>query len=260
MKKFNNILLIGIVFCCMLGISVSCLKWDPTDVIMNSDSVKISMPGLGNSDQDITGTPWNKPDGITVGNISGYDGSKSLEVFNNSGLDKKSYDFSEENQVNIIQKDGSETYGPFGSGYYVQILVPLTNSKMSNTLVEFQAGTIFQCSSTKYQNGLLIKKVSFVVPANSTKSIILYLYCSNFSRHASDSEARYDRIIVCTYPPILELCELFKNKKVNIEEPNNDYYSSQVGKIQNIVWNLTQFGIKPSTSDKEWINSIPNSN
>ena len=258
MKKFNSVLLIGIMFCCMLGMTTSCLKWNPSEVIKTGNPSK--MPGLGNNENKIEGPDWTCPAGISVGAISGYSGSKSLEIFNNSGFDKKNYDFSsEENQKNIIQKDG-ESSNKFGSGYYVQILVPITNSTTNNITVEFPKATIFECSSNNYQNGLLIKKVSFVIHANSTRNIILYLYCSNLSRHASDSGATYNRIIVCTYQPIVDLCKLFENKKVNIEEPNNDYYASQVSKIQNIVWNLTQLGITPSTSDKEWINSIPNSN
>jgi hypothetical protein len=216
------------------------------------------MSGLGNDGGNIEGDNWSPPSGISIdyNSIRGYDESKSLEMFNTSGRGKENYDFSEEENNNGSFKT---TYPTYGSGYWVRILVPFTNTTSTTISVELPMATIFQCSTSDYQNGLLMKKVRFDVTANSTYQMVLHLYCCNLSRHGSSNSASYNRIIVCNYPSIRDLCERFKDKKINYEEVPNDY-TGLVARIQRILWNLTQFGHNPSHDDYAWIAALPASN
>jgi hypothetical protein len=255
----------AVIFCAIALIFSSCMKWDPTDLISQVEELTNGgMSGLGNNDGEIEGTDFQFPNGITIGNVEGYDGG------NYYMLSKPSHEnFIAGADLQLLpETDSPIMYAPsnisgypdttMGSGYYVRILLPLTNTTGSNIDVELPAALIFQNNSGEYQNGLLIKKVSFTVPANSTYYVVLHLYCCNLSRHASDGEAIYNRFVVCTNEPIIRLCELFKNKKINIEE-NPSNYSTQVSKIQSIVWDLTQLGIFPRGEDLAWINGLPNS-
>jgi hypothetical protein len=253
----------AVIFCAVALIFSSCMKWDPTDLISQVEELTNGgMSGLGNNEGEIEGTDFQFPNGITIGNVEGYNGgSYYMPPKPSSENFSKVLNFGKVGDSPIMRKPTDITEYPditLGSGYYVQIVLPLTNTTGINIDVELPAALIFQNSGGEYQNGLLIKKVRFTVPANSTYYVVLHLYCCNLSRHPSNGEALYNRFVVCTNEPIIRLCELFKNKKVNIEENPSDY-SGQVTKIQSIVWDLTQLGIFPRGENLAWINGLPNS-
>ncbi len=256
MKNKYNIIILA--FATLLFVfSSSCKKWDPTDLIYEVEGIQYSdgMSGFGNNDAEIEGTEFSFPEGIIL--AEEVAGAKSTDI---PEIEKPAVtDFQNfvEKPIQLFSKSTPDTI--LGSGYYVVVLLPLRNTTTADIEVELPATLVFQNKGGSYQNGLLIKKVTFVVPANSTYNVQLNLYCCNLSRHASDSDAIYDRFVLCTNEPIIKLCELFNNKKVNIEEqPIN--YDSQVSKIQSIVWNLTQLGFFPHGEDLNWINSLPASN
>ena len=201
----------------------SCNKLSPRDLIMPD----VEMPGFGNNDDNIQGTAFPFPAKISI------DG----------------------------QIKGGESYSAdtiLGSGGLVTILVPLKNDTSVAIWVEFPAAMVFQCNSTEYQNGLLLKKVRILVRPGKFY-VALKLYCCNMGRHASSASAGYQNPVVCTTSEIVQLCDKFKNKAINYGE-NQANYSTNQNKIQDIVWHLTQYGKMPSSSDLDFINSLPNGN
>lgn len=256
MKNKYNIIILA--FATLLFVfSSSCKKWDPTDLIYEVEGIQYSdgMSGFGNNNAEIEGTEFSFPEGIIL--AEEVAGAKSTDIPKIEKPGMRNFRNFVQKPIQFISKTTPDN--TLGSGYYVVVLLPLRNTTTADIEVELPATLVFQNKGDSYQNGLLIKKVTFVVPANSTYNVQINLYCCNLSRHASDSDAIYDRFVLCTNEPIIKLCELFNNKKVNIEEqPLN--YDIQVSKIQSIVWNLTQLGIFPHGEDLSWINSLPTSN
>lgn len=222
-KNKNNVSKIICTVLCLLVAFSACKKLSPDDLIMS----KLKIPGLGNDERSIEGNPFIFPQGVSIeGEIRGYDGTKKSDTI-------------------------------LGSGSYVEVLLPLKNTNSTATLVELPAALIFQCYSLEYQNGLLIKKIKFLVPANRTYYVLIKLYCANMARHASSGSALYHNPIVCGTKEVVQFCDLFKNKAVNIEDKQANY-ASNVSKIQSIVWDFTQRGVMPSGEKLDFINSLPN--
>ena len=61
---------------------------------------------------------------------------------------------------------------------------------------------------------------------------------------------------------IVDLCERLKNKEINYEEFASDEISvfrAQRTVLQNIVWNLTDYGNPHSEANIKYIEELPNS-
>jgi len=249
-----------------LGIS-SCSKiddWFKTD--------KIEIPGLGNAEGTLTGTPFTLPDGIELtGEITGAASHSNYWILYASGITGRT----------IVSKEGKEDSKPlpvrtradedesvnyFGSGYgFVDLLIPLRNIRATPVTVTFPAATILVSKAGDCQNAVLIKKVTVTIPALSDYLLCISFYCGNLSKGSAHYNDVYILGVVSDAKPLLDLCDRVKNKKINIEEfshtNSDDYsiYNSQVDRLQDIVWNVTDFsGI--TDDDIKYINALPNSN
>ena len=105
--------------------------------------------------------------------------------------------------------------------------------------------------------------MTVTIPANSTYHICLSLYCGNMNKGSAHSDDVYVLGVVSNAQPLLDLCERVKDKKINIEEfshisrSDDEIYGAQAIRLQNIVWNVTDFkGLTPI--DIVYINSVPN--
>lgn len=250
---------------CVLSMTlsfVSCSKW--IEDLIND---KIEIPGLGNSTDALTGEAFKFPDGVEVtGEITGtiYGSSYWSFAFPQN---ERSMTGSEIKSLPVrLRADETTPINYKGSSCgYVDLLIPLRNTRSTPVEVTIPAATIIVSRAGNTQNGVLIKKVVFTIAANSEYHLCLSMYCGNLSRGTAGLSDVYVLGVVSDAKPLLELCDLVKNKKINIEEFNRSNssdqsaYNEQTDKLQHIVWNVTDFtGI--TNSDKSYINSLPNSN
>jgi len=220
---------------------VSC---DKDDELIPENFAAGEIPGLGSADGELTGIPFTLPSGVTL--IKEITGAGNYADY-------------------WSQSHGDEVRHYFGSGRgYVDLLIPLRNSNSGNITVTFPAGTIIRSKSNGYQHGVLIKKVTISIPANSDYYLSLSLYCGNEHRGSAGSSTIYEWAVVSNASLLIDLCERIKNKKINIEEFSptsaDDYRTCSllVSTLQRIVWRITD-GKGLTESDIEYINSLPNS-
>ena len=266
-KVISGLILLTCTIVVSLSVS-SCDKWIEEKI---KDTFGGSIPGLGDVTGELTGTPFKLPEGIDLtGEITGagsqnnywlsYAPGERLFVNKNGTVEK---------QIAPVRTHaGEDTENHyFGSGYgYVDLLIPLRNTRSTPVAVTIPAATIILSKSGYSQHGVLIKKVTFTIPANSDYRLNLSLYCGNALRSSAYSDDIYVFGVVSDAKELLDLCDRVKNKKINIEEflrsnsSERSTYSTQVNALQDIVWKITDWGGKLSNDDKSYINSLPNSN
>ncbi len=228
------------------------------------------IPGLGSTAGELTGLPFELPDGIEI----------TAEITGKGDQDGYWNLNSAESAPLFVQKDGSEVIRKlyprsgsrseamnqyFGSGYgYVDLLIPLRNTRNQDVTVTFPAGLILRNDAGDCQNGVLIKEVKVIVPSGEDYYLNLAFYCGNKYKSSAGSSDVYSLGVISDASPLLDLCERVKDKKINIEEfdPTSytDYYQYlyQVDELQDIVWAVTdKEGL--TEEDIEYINSLPNS-
>ena len=248
----------------------ACKKVPP---IITGDYNAGEIPGLGNTEGELTGTPFRLPNGVELtGNITGTSWNQSQyyywDIYDYYGapsfINKKGeVETRKLSPRSRAPEDVVVNY--FGSGPgYVDLFLPLRNVTSSPITVKLPAALIIRSVSGDCQNGVLIKEVKFTIPANSDYPLCLLLYCGNASKGTAGYNDIYALAVVSDAQPLLDLCERVKNKKINIEEfsPTSieDYeiFRSQTSWLQGIVWSITDYsGL--DNYEIEYINSLPNS-
>ena len=259
------------MFVCTVILSLiftSCEKDDKTEDPSAFEAGQI--PGLGDTEGNLTGTPFQLPDGVEItGDITGSANQDNYWDLYSSYASPRSFiskDGNVENKTFTSLRSAEEetTIYYYGSGYgYVDLLIPLRNIRSNPVTVTFPAATILVSKAGDCQNGVLIKKVTVTIPANSEYSICLSFYCGNLSKSSAHRNDVYVLGVVSNAKPLLDLCDRVKNKQINIEEFSRtsvaDYerYCSQVNRLQSIVWNVTDWN-GMTEWDIEYINSLPN--
>lgn len=261
MKKILLIMLavsMGIVF-------TACEKNEVVDYAAGE------IPGLGNTDGELTGRPFELPDGVTLTEEM-QGGAEWSDYF------RPTWDYSSMPLMSPLRGKELPPTKAFvttrsddipkvyrGSGYgYVDIYVSLKNENRRATTVEFPAGLILENVAGDSQNGVLLKKTEVRMEANSEVLITLSFYCGNASRGSAHSGDYYTLGVVTNAAPLIDLCERLANKRINLEEfdpaSTDDFetYYSQASMLQGIVWNVTDWG-GLNQADIDYINSLPNS-
>jgi len=250
----------------------ACKKNDKGGEVTPQNYEAGNIPGLGKTEGDLTGTPFTLPNGVKLsGDITG------------SGYQDNYWDWSSIDQApqyQFVNKNGevemrthtmlrsandSPVIHYYGSGYgFVDLLITLSNTSSSSITVTFPAGTILISASGECQNGILLQTVIITIPANSDYVICLGLYCGNLTKHAASNEDVYKFGVISDAQPLIDLCNLLKNKKIDISSfspaSNDDYnaYCDIVGELQNFVWMITDIGMALSDDNISYINSLPN--
>ncbi len=265
MKRLHFLLLASI-FCIAPFLFGACEKEKNNEAdIVDYEAGKI--PGLGETEGELTGTAFKFPEGIElIENITGNGSQYGYWTISESA---KSYSF--------VQKDGTittrelsatmqagENRGYFGSGCgFVDLLIPIRNTTSGEITVTFPAATILRSKKGDTQNGILIKKVTVKIPAKTDYNLYLAFYCGNASKGTAGGTDIYELSVVSNAKPLLDLCARVKDKKINLEDHSpsdlNDQssYSTQVNNLQLIVWEVTD-GTGLSELSIEYINSLPN--
>jgi hypothetical protein len=253
-----------IIMLAVCTLIVSCEKKDGNDIDdeYTGKEQPGNIPGFGENGGSIAGQAFQLPAGLEfAGDIMGYDDADAYTPRSASAIiDKRTaYQPVLNNPESIGTRTGAANVS-LGSGLLVTILIPLKNTTSNRIDVEFPAGLIFESSSGRYQNGILLKKTKATVPANSTYYVSLHLYCGNASRSASSPSAHYLRPVVTNSELLLYLCGLVKNKKINIEENqgmlNIANYVMMAFQLQQIVWKVTDYGQLPNQEDLDYIAAL----
>ncbi len=228
-----------------------------------------AIPGIGSVEGELTGTPFVLPDGVTIiGDIAANGSSYGY------------WNFSEAKDYQITNKDGSVTTGQilpktnrndslnyhyFGSGSgLVDLIIPMHNSNNNSVTVTFPAALVVRNIAGNCQNGILLKKVVVVIPANSDYYLNLSFYCANLTKETPGESDLYTFAVVSDADPLLELCDMLKNKKINIEEfdptktEDQSIFETQAAMLQLIVWAVTD-STGLSGIYNTYVNSLPNS-
>ncbi len=232
MKKYLvlSIILTGFIF-------TSCIKEEPVDVPGN-------IPGMGDNNSALEVTPISLPDNVSfVGEIRGYEeNNKSASLFPDFNI--------------------------FGvSGHYIKLKLTIENKNDKIITHYFKAGTIFQSSNPEYQHGILLQWTWVCIPANSQRTIVLYLYCINKGKNNSDGNNTYTMLGKTNSVPMLNLLKMLTLKKVNHEffitinlksTAEGEYeYNTISEKMQEAVWALTNYGTEIPEDIKAYIKGLP---
>lgn len=207
---------------------------EPAPPVVDVDPGNI--PGLGNAEGDLTGAQFTLPGGVTL--VEGITGAQYNIP---SYWADDNYDYS---ATRATRAD--ETWHWFGSGPgYVDLAIRLRNDNDAPSTVVFPAALIVRSLAGDCQNGVLLKKVTVTVPPKSNYNIVVSFYCGNADKDTAGPRDNYAWGVVSNAAPLLELCELVKNKKINLEDydPDDDsehtQYRIRVSMLQGAVWSIT---------------------
>lgn len=150
-------------------------------------------PGWGESEADPVGDPFTLPVGLeVVGPLKPYKPS-----------DPRDCDDKYENEA-------------LGEGELVQLCLVIRNVTNRPILMELPPGIIFKSRSRDVQNGVLVRKVAFEVPANTVFFQPLLLHCANSGFDPSThEEIGYDFGPIQTHREVRELIALIADKQVD---------------------------------------------
>jgi len=127
-------------------------------------------------------------------------------------------------------------YVTYGYGSYVNLYFTLKNNTSAVKTVTIPKGTI--CHEANHtptdQHGLLVKTVSFTIPANGTADIHLVLFCLNAHHGIATATDPYKIGVLTINPDLITVCNIL-NSKPTIDPAN-------YGTIQSIIWEITDNG------------------
>ena len=223
-----------------------------------------SIAGLGETTGDLTGTPYQLPQGIELA-AKIWGGYNAANYARASAFDKTMIpeNYFEQFETKTILTRAGETIAQdtiMGSGTWVHLLIPFKNITSSPIIITLPAGLIAKSVSGICQNGVLLKKVTIRIPANSICGVYLYMYCGNSHRDPSYSYEEYVFSVISNSSLIVDLCNRLKNKRINIEEYPDDktQYNSYKSKLQSILWDLTDYGDEISADNIAYIEAMEN--
>lgn len=246
MRRLNKLFRFVLLFCFAFSFTF-CGNDDNEEPI---PEVKGLIPGLGSVPGELTGQPFSLPVGILLnGVIQGrYDSYTSTVIVSSQSV--QSDKPKAEANINAV----------VGSGYNVVVYIPLRNTTANDIEVVFPAGLIIVANSTNFQNGVLLKKVSVTVPANTAYRVILLTYSGNEELSASSPSVNYSWGVVSDAPLLIDLCNKLADKKINYEEfeQGDAVYNTQSKELQNILWAITD-DTGTYKEQIEWIDALPES-
>ncbi|MDH6357917.1 hypothetical protein [Parabacteroides sp. PF5-9] len=253
-NKINWIL--SLFFACSILLVPACSDGDDTDT---DDTIKVDIPGkisgLGATEGPLTGKKYELPDGIVATDkIKGafddyFDASFNA---NQPSALRALWSYSVDYDVSV------------GSGYAVTVLLPLENITDKDIELTFPAGMILKSKNNDRQNGLLIKKATVTVPKKEKLRVILNMYCCHETKPAPSNKDEMEWAVITNSSLLLEICDMVKNKKVNMEEfeetnINRMTYFDQCTYINDRVWDLTDRGNALTETHRLWFKNLPDS-
>jgi hypothetical protein len=184
--------------------------------------------GLGENPGIPAGTLYSFPTGIE---IVGYVHGNAPTVNAAPNIDKTKYPSGIPGFSNL-----KTNYLSIGYGSLVNLYFSVYNTTGSLMTVIIPKGTI--CHEANHtpsnQHGLLVKTVSFDVPAHDTTDVHLVLFCVNAHHGIATATDPYKIGVITVNPDLLTVCNILDAKPAI--DPNN------YGTIQSILWKITDNG------------------
>lgn len=201
------------------------------------------MNGLGTHPGYPTGTTFTLPSHIKIiGDIRGGVEGRSYQIDKNTFKGPFPY----------IQEEKSWT--EYGTGTYVNLYIKFYNMLPVASSVTMPGGLIFVDSSDInehvgiYQKGFILQSVTIPVPALDTAFSCIKAYCLNHTLAPSSYSAIYYIGPITNNPQL--------NQITTIMAPKQYPFGSE-GNIQPIIWNVTDYGLTLTTTEIQYLNSLP---
>jgi hypothetical protein len=156
-----------------------------------------------------------------------------------------------------------------GSGFGAKLSLTLCNATDEPKTVFFPKGLIWKCGSSENHNGILLQTAWVNIEPNSVKNLNILLYCINWNKPSPGRDVCYDIIGVSSSYTISNLLNIISWRKINYEmiqgtiegvtpsSYSGPSYQEIIERLQNIVKNLTEYGVDISDEDRTFIESIP---
>ncbi|MRG44810.1 hypothetical protein GFS24_06775 [Chitinophaga sp. SYP-B3965] len=135
-----------------------------------------------------------------------------------------------------------------GAGGLVSVRLGLRNKTSQPVTVILPAGLTFISLDEKTQNGILIKEEAIVVPAGSTTSHNLALFCLNEERDITKAKDKYKLGPVSDDQDLKVIMELLQDKDLKDEHDH--------AMAQKVIWDVTK-GFALTAAQHRNIASIP---
>jgi hypothetical protein len=189
--------------------------------ILSSYQLMASVPLKADSLKSAYEEDFMLPKGITVASLHGPDNGWLNEAFKN----------------NMI----------LGSGGNIRICMTFQNSGSEDVMVIMPAGLTFLSGNSSKEKGILLQKVTVIVPANGAQKILLYAYCFNTEReYTRGPKDLYQFGSVLNYAAIDEVLEQAEGLKVEeresitVEEDNRIRYITAT--LQDAIYEVLEDG------------------
>jgi len=199
--------------------------------------------GLGSKPGIPTGRPFVLPSHVKIiGDIRGGIMGK------NNGIDKNKYT----GPFPYITPD--KTWIDYGTGTYVNLYIKFYNSLPTPSSVTIPGGLIFIDSldinthTGTYQKGYILQSVTIYLPALDTSFAHINAYCLNHTLLPSNYNAIYYIGPITNNPQLNQISSIMSTKQYPFGEEYN---------IQNIIWNVTDYGMTLTPSEIQYLNSLP---
>jgi len=240
MKK--NLILIS-AFLVVIALLLNSCKKDNTTVPDKKVTTNNYLTGLGSHVGYPSGRAFFLPPYIhIIGPIRGG------EMYKNNFVDKNKY--TGPFPLNLIPK----SWVSYGTGTYINLYIKFFNSLPNPTTLTIPGGLIFadslssDTSTGLYQKGFILQDVHVPLPALDTAFIIIQAYCLNHTLLPSCYNSVYFIGPISINPNLNQIVSIMATKQPPIGQENN---------IQSIIWNVTDYGLNITTSEIQYLNSLP---
>jgi len=244
MKK--NLLLISMFLVVIALMLNACKKDTTTDPNKSLKPLPTNnyLAGLGHQVGYPSGRSFVLPSYIhIIGSIRGGEMYKSNNI-----VDKNKY--TGPFPLNLVPK----SWVAYGTGTYINLYIKFYNALPSPTTLTIPGGLIFcdslsnDTSCGQYQKGFILQDVHIPLPALDTAFIDLQAYCLNHTLWPSSYNAVYFIGPISMNPNLNQIVSIMSSKQPPIGQENN---------IQQIIWNVTDYGLNIAPSEVQYLNALP---
>ncbi len=188
-----------------------CLSSDP-----DGHAVR-GKPGLGPSTEPPTGTPFDLPEGLEL--------AATL------------HGFGHEDEEVCPQYD--EDLDFHGAGGTVTVCLALRNTTGAPVPLELPPGLIFESRDVTDQNGMILQRVSIVVPPVDRALYAVAAFCANESRHVPGGDSLFDLGPVTNDDDVHELIELVEGADLVPVWEANETQQRDLAVVGLALWDVT---------------------
>lgn len=201
------------------------------------------LAGLGTTPGFPSGRPFILPEHVSIiGEIRGG------AMYKNTNIDKNKY--TGPFPYDLIPK----SWISYGTGTFVHLYIKFFNALPTPSNIIIPGGLIFIDSldvnthTGVYQKGFILQNIDIPLAAMDTTFAILEAYCLNHNLAPSSYNAVYFLGPITNNPDLDSIVTIMAPKQY----PFGEEYS-----IQQIIWNVTDYGQNLTASEVQYLNSLP---